>query len=374
MLLLFAVPFLSLNLGLTDDRVVPPSVSGRHAVDQIRENFATRESSAISVSLPHVRLPRDAAALKRLGMKLAKLPGAGRVDTAVGFFLPQDGKIVFAPIALAPTQAARFENTTGDVGSFLSVTPDVEPMSPAGDRLVRDIRATATPLELHVSGLGARLIDTKESVLSKLPLAIGLIAIATFVLLFLMTGSLLVPLKALALNVLSLTATFGALVWIFQDGHLSGVLGFTPTGTVDVFTPILLFCIAFGLSMDYEVFLISRIKEEYDLDRDNEHAVAVGLQKTGRIVTAAAVLLTIVFAGFATSDVAILKMFGIGLSLAVLVDAFLIRATLVPAFMRLAGRSNWWAPRWIRRWHLRYGIWENEPIAILDREFEATTT
>ena len=373
-LLLFAVPFLSLNLGLTDDRVVPPSVSGRHAVDQIRENFATRESSAISVSLPHVRLPRDAAALKRLGMKLAKLPGAGRVDTAVGFFLPQDGKIVFAPIALAPTQAARFENTTGDVGSFLSVTPDVEPMSPAGDRLVRDIRATATPLELHVSGLGARLIDTKESVLSKLPLAIGLIAIATFVLLFLMTGSLLVPLKALALNVLSLTATFGALVWIFQDGHLSGVLGFTPTGTVDVFTPILLFCIAFGLSMDYEVFLISRIKEEYDLDRDNEHAVAVGLQKTGRIVTAAAVLLTIVFAGFATSDVAILKMFGIGLSLAVLVDAFLIRATLVPAFMRLAGRSNWWAPRWIRRWHLRYGIWENEPIAILDREFEATTT
>ena len=140
-----------------------------------------------------------------------------------------------------------------------------------------------------------------------------------------------------------------------------------------MFTPILMFCIAFGMSMDYEVFLLSRIKEEYDLDRNNEHAVEVGLQKTGRIVTAAALLLTIVFVGIATSDVAILKMFGIGLALAVLVDAFLIRATLVPAFMRLAGRSNWWAPRWIRRWHLRYGIWENEPIAILDREFEATT-
>ena len=373
LLILLAVPFFNLNLGLTDDRVVPPTVSGRHAVDQIREHFATREADAIPVSLPAVRLPRDTAALKRLGTKLAKLPGAARVDTAIGFFLPQDGKVAFAPIAFAPDQASRFVNAHGDVGTFLTVTPDVEPMSPAGDQLVRDIRATATPLEFHVAGLGARLIDTKESVLSRLPLAIGLVAIATFILLFLMTGSLLVPLKALGLNVLSLTATFGAMVWIFQEGNFSRMLDFTPTGTVDVFTPILMFCIAFGMSMDYEVFLLSRIKEEYDLDRNNEHAVEVGLQKTGRIVTAAALLLTIVFVGIATSDVAILKMFGIGLALAVLVDAFLIRATLVPAFMRLAGRSNWWAPRWIRRWHLRYGIWENEPIAILDREFEATT-
>ena len=216
------------------------------------------------------------------------------------------------------------------------------------------------------------LVDTKESVLAVLPWTLGLIALATFVLLFLMTGSLLVPIKALLLNVLSLTATFGAMVWIFQEGHLAGLLGFTPTGTIDVFTPILMFCIAFGLSMDYEVFLLSRIKEEYDLNRDNEHAVRVGLQKTGRIVTAAALLLTIVFVGIATSEVSIVKLFGVGLSLAVLVDAFLIRATLVPAFMRLAGRSNWWSPRWLRRWHLRYGIWENEPIAILDREFEVT--
>jgi RND superfamily putative drug exporter len=373
-LVLLAIPFFSLNLGLTDDRVVPPSVSGRHAVDQIREHFSTRESDAIPISLPTIRLPHDSAELKRFGTKLAKLPGAARVDTAIGFFLPQkDGTVTFAPIALAPTQAARFQPRPGAPGSFVSVTPDVEPLSKAGDTLVRDIRATSTPLTFRVSGLGARLIDTKDSVLARLPIAIGIIAIVTFVLLFLMTGSLLVPLKALLLNVLSLTATFGALVWIFQDGHLHGFLNITPTGTVDVFTPILMFCIAFGLSMDYEVFLLSRIKEEYDLERDNEHAVAVGLQKTGRIVTAAALLLTIVFVGIATSDVAILKMFGIGLSLAVLVDAFLIRATLVPAFMRLAGRSNWWAPRWIRRWHLRYGIWENEPIAILDREFEATT-
>jgi putative drug exporter of the RND superfamily len=209
-------------------------------------------------------------------------------------------------------------------------------------------------------------------VISRLPLALGLVAFATYVLLFLMTGSLLVPLKALVLNMLTLTATFGATVWIFQDGHFANALNITPTGTVDIFTPILLFCIAFGLSMDYEVFLLSRIKEEWDLERDNERAVSIGLQKTGRIVTAAALLLTIVFVCIATSNVALVKAFGIGLAIAVLVDAFLVRATLVPAFMRLAGRLNWWSPRWLRRWHLRFGIWENEPVALLDRQFETS--
>ncbi|MDQ1466005.1 MAG: putative drug exporter of the superfamily, partial [Actinomycetota bacterium] len=236
----------------------------------------------------------------------------------------------------------------------------------------KSIRATPTPFKFLVAGASAQLVDTKHSVLTRLPWALAIIAFATFVLLFMMTGSLLVPIKALALNILSLTATFGAIVWIFQDGHLANVLKFTATGDIDIFTPILMFCIAFGLSMDYEVFLLSRIKEEYDLQHDNERAVAIGLQKTGRIVTAAALLLTIVFIGIATSEVSLVKAFGVGLALAVMIDAFLIRATLVPAFMRLAGRLNWWAPRWLRRWHLRFGIWENEPIALLDREFEST--
>ncbi len=392
LLLLLAAPFFHLNLGLTDDRVVPDSVSGRRAVDQIRECFATRESNAIAVSLPTASVAGDAVEIKRLAGRFIRLPGVAHVDSGVGIFVKGDlvpaatgpkacgsktaafnehAKINFAPIALAPTQKPRFVNAPGTRGTYMTVTPAIEPMSAAGDRLVRSMRAVDSPLEFKVMGLGARLIDTKDSVLSRLPLAIGLVALATFILLFLMTGSLLVPLKALAMNVLSLTATFGAMVYIFQDGHFREWLGFTPTGSVDVFTPILMFCIAFGLSMDYEVFLLSRIKEEYDLDRNNEHAVAVGLQKTGKIVTAAALLLTIVFVGIATSEVAIVKLFGIGLTLAVLVDAFLIRATLVPAFMRLAGRSNWWAPAWLRRWHLRYGIWENEPIAILDREFES---
>ena len=152
-------------------------------------------------------------------------------------------------------------------------------------------------------------------------------------------------------------------MWIFQDGHLSGVLDFTATGKVDVFQPILMFCVAFGLSMDYEVFLLSRIKEEYDLTGDNDHAIIAGIGSTGRIVTAAAVLLAIVFLSIATSGVTVVKMFGVGLTIAVIVDAFLVRATLTPALMKMAGRANWWAPAPMRRFHLRWGLWENEPIA-----------
>jgi RND superfamily putative drug exporter len=239
--------------------------------------------------------------------------------------------------------------------------------------MVHEIRDLSEPFRFGVTGTSARLVDTKDAVFARLPWVLGVVALATFVLLFLMTGSLLVPLKALVMNVLSLTATFGAMVWIFQDGNFSGLLNFETTGTIDVFTPVLMFCIAFGLSMDYEVFLLSRIKEEYDLDRDNEQSVRVGLGKTGRIVTAAAWLLAIVFVGIATSDVAILKLFGVGVTLAVLVDAFLIRATLVPAFMRLAGRLNWWAPGPVRRFHLRWGIWEHEPIAVLDRVLDPSS-
>ena len=254
--------------------------------------------------------------------------------------------------------------------TWVNVVPDIEPISAAGEQLVSDVRATHAPFHFTVAGPSARLVDAKQSVGDRLPIALGLIALVTFILLFLMTGSLLVPIKALLLNVLSLTATFGGMVYVFQDGRFTDLLGYTHTGFIDTFTPVLMFCIAFGLSMDYEVFLLSRIKEEYDYDRDNERAVAVGLGKTGAIVTAAALVLTIVFIGLTTSEVFQVKLFGLGLALAVLVDAFLIRATLVPAFMRLAGRLNWWAPRFLRRWHLRFGIWENEPIKILDRAFE----
>ena len=181
----------------------------------------------------------------------------------------------------------------------------------------------------------------------------------TFVTLFMMFGSLLVPAKAVVLNLLSLSATFGAMVWIFQQGHGAGLLGFTPTGSLDTTTPILMFCIAFGLSMDYEVFLLSRIKEEHDQGSDNITSVAVGLERTGRIVTALALLLAIVFIANVSSSITFIKLFGLGLTMAVLVDATLIRGTLVPAFMRLAGNANWWAPGPLRRFHDRYGFSES---------------
>jgi RND superfamily putative drug exporter len=369
-LLALAIPFLHLNLGLSDDRVVPDSVAGRAATDQIRENFSSRESDALAIVAPDVDADASASEVDRFARAVAAVPGIARVDALTGYYLVTDGEVSKVP----PNDLSeRFAPGPGARGAYLSAVPDVEPLSSEGERVVDDLRAIPAPFEFLVSGPSARLVDTKAMVADRLPWALGAIALVTFILLFLMTGSILVPIKALLLNMLSLTATFGAMVWIFQDGNLSGVLGFTPTGGIDVFTPILMFCIAFGLSMDYEVFLLSRIKEEYDLERDNERAVAIGLQKTGRIVTAAALLLTLVFLGIATSDVAVLKAFGVGLTLAVLVDAFLIRATLVPAFMRLAGRLNWWSPRAVRRWHLRYGIWENEPIAVLDREFEART-
>jgi len=176
-----------------------------------------------------------------------------------------------------------------------------------------------------------------------------------------MFGSLLVPIKAIVLNALSLTATFGLMVWVFQEGNGADLLGFTPTGLTDISMPILMFCVAFGLSMDYEVFLLSRIKEEYDRTGDNDLAVAIGLEKTGRLVTAAALLLSITFFAFATSGVTFIKLFGLGLAVAVLVDAFIVRSTLVPALMKLAGDWNWWAPTPLRRIHERFGISEAPP-------------
>jgi RND superfamily putative drug exporter len=391
LLLLLAIPFLRVSLGLTDDRVVPiGSIESRAANESLRTDFASREASALQVSVPTLDATADAATIDRFARELLRMPGAARVDAATGSYgvvadpelaqvlsgLPgverlDDGRFIVPAAFVGEKRTARFLPDDGGRGTWLSVVPDVEPFSPQGATLVHRIRELDAPFPFGVTGSSARFVDSKNAVLDRLPLVIGVVALATLILLFLMSGSLLVPVKALVMNVLSLTATFGAMVWIFQDGHFSSALNFEPTGTIDVFMPVLMFCIAFGLSMDYEVFLLSRIKEEYDLDRDNEASVRVGLGRTGRIVTAAALLLAIVFAGIATSDVVLLKMFGVGVTLAVLIDAFVIRATLVPAFMRLAGRLNWWAPAPLRRFHLRWGIWEHEPIAVLDRVLDA---
>jgi RND superfamily putative drug exporter len=186
---------------------------------------------------------------------------------------------------------------------------------------------------------------------------LGLIAVIMLVLLFLLTGSVVLPIKALILNMLSLSAAFGAAVWIFQDGNL-GALGTTATGTLVANMPVLLFCVAFGLSMDYEVFLVSRIREFWLKTGDNDESVALGLARTGRVITAAALIMAISFAALIAAQVAVMRLFGVGLTLAVLVDATLVRMVLVPAFMRVMGRWNWWAPAPLARLHRRFGISE----------------
>jgi RND superfamily putative drug exporter len=372
LLLVLGAPFVRLDLGLSDDRVLGERAPARVVGDDIRHNFDSKEAGALAVVAPGADPGADQAAIDGYAKALSRTGGVFRVDAVTGFY--RAGEQLAPPNQLSARFAGAAPSGTPRPpgGTWLSVVPTVEPLSPAGEELVHAVRATDAPVDVLVTGESARLVDGKESLASRLPLAIGIIGLATFLLLFLMVGSLLVPAKALILNVLSLSATFGALVWVFQEGHLAGALNFTPTGTISIFTPVLLFCIAFGLSMDYEVFLLSRIKEEYDLGAGNEDAVAIGLERTGRIVTAAALLLALVFVAFATAEVTVVKVFGVGLALAVLVDAFLIRATLVPAFMRLAGRANWWAPRPLRRFHLRWGIFEDEPPEILDR-IEAAT-
>jgi putative drug exporter of the RND superfamily len=247
-----------------------------------------------------------------------------------------------------------------EAGAWVTVVPDVVLRSADGEALVHDIRDVDAPFAFGVTGPAAELVDTKAAIFGRLPAALAIVGVVTFLLLFALFGSVLVPVKAIALNLLSLTATFGAMVWIFQDGHLSGTLDFTPTGQLDVAIPILTFCIAFGLSMDYEVFLLSRIKEEHDRTGDNTAAVAAGLERSGRIVTAAAAVLAVTFLAVSTSSVTFIKMFGLGMTLAVLMDATVIRGLLVPAFMRLAGEANWWAPAPLRRLHERWGLSEGE--------------
>jgi RND superfamily putative drug exporter len=352
-LLFLGSPFRHVNLARPDDRVLYSSAPARQVSDVLRRDFSSREAGALTVVAPDTSGAGTGAAataaIGRYARSLSLVPGVARVDAVTGVYL--HGTVV--PVDRSLT--ARFASTSG---TWLSVVPTVEPNSSAGETVARGVRAVAAPFPVLVGGQSAELVDSNRSLIDSLPLALGILAAITFVLLFIMFGSVVIPLKALVLNLLSLTATFGAMVWIFQQGHLSGVLHFTATGNLDATTPILMFCIAFGLSMDYEVFLLSRIKEEHDAGNDNVSAVAVGLERTGRLVTAAAVLISVVFLAFATSRVSFIKLFGLGLALAVLMDAFIIRGTLVPAFMRLAGDANWWAPRWLRRIHDRIGFHE----------------
>jgi putative drug exporter of the RND superfamily len=350
-LLVLGAPFLGVKLGLPDDRVLPPGAPGRAATDELRRDFSGNEAAALLVLARGIDPESSPQEIEAFAQRLSRVEGVARVDSAAGSYV--GGELLFESDVLA-------ERFSADDATYFSAVldPAVESQSLEAEEVVHEMRALDAPFDFEVAGPSADLVDGKRSAFARIPVAIVWIALVTFVTLFLLFGSILVPIKAVVLNLLSLTATFGAMVWVFQDGHFSGVMNFTPTGTLLLSNIILMFCIAFGLSMDYEVFLLSRVKEEYDLTGDNDLSVARGLERTGRIVTAAAALIAIVFVAMISSGISFIKMFGLGLALAVVMDATLVRGALVPAFMKLMGPANWWAPAGLRRFHDRFGIRE----------------
>jgi RND superfamily putative drug exporter len=345
----FSSQFLALEIGIPDDRALPAGTESHRVQQHLREDFPVPPTTAVDV----VARGADRHELDRYARRLSTLGTVRRVVTASGIY-SHGRRIVPAVRGLAPY-------STGDT-AYLAVTSEAEPISAAGKALTRDVRALSPAFGVLVGGASAELLDTQEKMLALFPWGIGLIALTTLVLLFLLSGSILVPVKALAMNVLSLTATFGVLVWIFQDGHLAGLLDVQVTGWMMVQLMVLLFTVAFGVSMDYEVFLISRIKEEYVRHGDNHRAVVFGIERTGGVVTAAALITAVVFTAMASSRVTHIKMFGIGLAVAVLLDAFVVRALLVPALMQLAGLANWWAPRPLRWVYDRFGVERDDPV------------
>lgn len=321
--LVAGLPFLRVQLGEAGARLLPRSFESRQVADAVEQRFGDRGLDPVIVV---ARADTD-----QLMAYAAEVRG-------------RDGVSSVGPVT-----------DLGDGYASVEVRPSAQDTAAA---LVRDLRDDDPGFTTWVTGEDAVLLDFTDEIASRGPWALGFIVLATFVLLFLMTGSILVPVKALVMNVLSLSATFGVLVLVFQEGWLSGPLGFDPTGSLETWIPVIVFSFAFGLSMDYEVFLLARIKEAYDSGLSNDRAVQIGLQRSGRIITSAAVIVVLVFAGFATGQMLGIKQMGIALALAVAVDATLVRMLLVPATMTLLGDLNWWAPGWARRLHDRFGLRE----------------
>ncbi|TFV62159.1 UNVERIFIED_ORG: MMPL family transporter [Bacillus sp. AZ43] len=336
-LVALALPFLRVEFGGIDERALPEDTESRVVAETMRADFP-----------PSERGPIDAVVTL-----------ADPVDSAAGGQALQAyvDDVAAVPGVAGATVAAASGNT-----ARVDVAYAGDPLSTEARDLVGDIRAVPAPEggQALVGGQTAVLEDLLDSLGALLPWMALFVVATTFVLLFLAFGSLVLPVKAVVMNVLSLGASFGALVWIFQDGNLSGFLDFTPTGTVEATQPILVLAIVFGLSMDYEVFLMSRIREQYDLTGDNATAVATGLQRTGGIITSAALLLLVVIGAFSLSGITFIKMIGVAMLIAIVIDATVVRILLVPATMRLLGRANWWAPGPLGRLYARYGIREDD--------------
>lgn len=331
LLVILGLPFLSARFSTPDVSVVPEAFSSRQVDNALRQNFVGASQSPITIV---ARTDASAAGPEPYLQRLRAVSGVTEVAVA------------------------------GQSGTHteVKVTQAYQPQSANAQQVVRDVRAAETPAgwqEVRIGGQTAELVDLLDSLRSKLPWAALIIVVATSVLLFLMLGSVVIPVKAVILNVLSLSAAFGLLVWIFQDGHWVGALGLTSNGTIDATQPILIFAIAFGLAMDYELFLLSRVKEEYDRTGDNVHSVAYGIQHTAGIITSAALILVVVIGLFATGKISLIQQVGVGLAAAVAIDATLVRMVLVPTAMRLLGEYNWWAPRPLAKLARRLGLRES---------------
>jgi RND superfamily putative drug exporter len=349
LLVLLGAPFLGVRWGFPDDRVLPGSASAHQVGERLRGDFVNNSEAAVTVVIP------DATNLgigdvERYAADLSRVADVSTVSAPTGTFV--------AGTRVGPPSAA-----TGEAqgSAFLTVDSTAPLYSDRSEAQLDSLHAVTGPANRPVLFTGTAQInrDSVDAITSRLPLVLGLIAVIMLGLLFLLTGSAVVPLKALAFNVLSLTAAFGAMVWIFQDGHL-GALGTTASGTLIANIAVLLFCIAFGLSMDYEIFLVSRIREFWlasDRTRaGNDESVALGVARTGRVITAAALIMSISFAALIAANVSVMRLLGLGLTLAVLADATLVRMVLVPAFMHVMGEWNWWAPRWMKWLHHRLGL------------------
>jgi RND superfamily putative drug exporter len=332
-LLALGIPFTQTRFITADAGVLPPSATARQVQNALDRQFPPNRTTPLEVVLGARASSHEVRALSE---RIALLPDVSAVASA---------------------------EPTGRATSLLEVAPVHGPLTASTEQLVRDLRAIRTPFYLGVAGETAAYLDLEHSLGANLPVVIAVVVAATLIVLFLMTGSVVLPRKAVLMNALNLSAVFGILVLIFRDGNLQGLLGYHTVGALDATQPILLFAIGFGLATDYGVFLLSRIKEARDAGAPNAQAVALGLERTGRIVTAAALLFAVAVGAFATSQIEFIKELGIGTALVVLLDASLIRALLVPSLMALLGPLNWWAPRPLRWLHARVGLRDGAPEA-----------
>ncbi len=362
-LVLLGTPFMHVRFNAPDATILPPGVPSRQAYDLLVEHFGEGEFAPLVMAVRTdgpVTDPRNVAALYDYSRRLAADPRVNRVEGIVDID-PRLGREQYQLLYGAPGGPGdRFiadvleRTTSGDLTAFTIYTP-YGPNRPAGHELVRDLRDPTSPLvppagmSVLVGGGAAEVRDVVERIAADFPRSAAFILVTTFLVLFVLLRSLVLPIKAIVVNALSITAAFGALVWVFQDGNLSALLGFAPLGFVETTLPVILFCVLFGLSMDYEVFLLSRMKEVYDQTGNNREAVARGMERSGRIVTSAALIVVLVAGSFALADIVLIKALGLGVAIAVAIDASIVRALLVPSTMRMLGDRNWWLPARIRR-------------------------